>query len=323
MMSPDLEIPPPPSHDVLRSTLRVIGLPGAFADWGLSWVREILAHAGLETQVVPLEDAAPGLRIGFGHVPVPAPQGGRSVIFLDTAAAAVGGLLLRRTEPVEVARDLTATLAPLAAALQTGGALLVQRSSSMDLAATRRAIAGHLLPGMPPPDCAMPCEAALDLHDPEPQLTGQALALTRQVLAPMLALATGAACGPIVLPLTCFYSGDQPGEQASPIMDTTGPARVLYYGPYFHLPPGRWRVDVQLFFPNDVPASMLAAEVLGSTKLARVEFRPTHGGLFQASMNLTVDRPEERIEFRLWLLSGTISGQLGLRQIVLTHVGDA
>lgn len=320
--SPPLATPPPLAPDAAPVTLRVIGLPGAFAAWGIAWVCQILEHAGHVPRVVPLADAGPGWQVGFGHVPVPAPAGGRGIVFLDTLAAVVGGLLMHRTEPVEVVRDLAATLAPLASVLREPGVLLVRREPSMDVAATRRAIARHLLPAVPPPETAMPCEAAFDPALPEPQLSGQALALTRQVLAPMLAFAIGEAGEPIVLPLSCFYSGDHPGEQASPIVDTVGPARILYYGPYFHLPPGRWRVDIQLFFPNDVPDSLLAAEALGRTRLARIEFRPTYGGLFQASMNLAIDRTEERIEFRVWLLGGTISGQLGLRQILLVPLAD-
>ena len=315
---PDPAILPPPAEQDAAVPLRVIGMPGAFADWGLSWVCQILQHAGRQPQVVPLAEAAPGWRVGFGRVPDAAPADGRSIVFLDTPAAVVGALLMGRTEPIEVVRDLTATLAPLAAVLRMPGALLVRRAPPFDLAAARQAIARHLLPALPPPDAAMPCEAGFDPAAPEPQLSGQALALTRQVLAPMLTLAAGGEREPIVWPLSCFYSGDQPGEQASPIMDTAGPARILYYGPYFHLPPGRWRVEIQMFFSNDVPASMLAAEILGSAKLARIEFRPAHGGLFQADMPLFIERPEERIEFRIWLLSGTISGQFGLRQVLLT-----
>lgn len=298
--------------------LRVIGMPGAFADWGLAWVCQILEQAGQHPQVVPLAEAAPGWRIGFGHAAPAAPPEGRSVVFLDTPAAAVAALLGARGDALEAVRELTGLLAPLPALVRAPGTLLVRRDPAMDVAATRAALARHLLPALTPPETALPCEAGFDPAAPDPPFSGQALALVRQVVAPMLALAAGATDAPIVWPLSCFYSGDQPGEQAAPIMDTTGPARILYYGPYFHLPPGRWQVAIQMFFSNDVPASMLAAEIRGSETLARIEFRPAHGGLFQADMTLPVARPEERIELRLWLLSGTISGQFGLRQVLLT-----
>lgn len=303
--------------------LRVIGMPGTFADWGLAFVCQILEHAGHRPEVVPLAEAASGWRIGFGHAAPAAPVEGRSLVFLDTPAAAVAALLGPRGDALEVVRELTGLLAPLPALLRAPGALLVRRDPAMDMAATRAAIARHLLPALEPPETPLPCEAGFDSAAPDPPFSGQTLALVRQVVAPMLALAAGATDTPIVWPLSCFYSGDQPGEQASPIMDTTGPARILYYGPYFHLPPGRWRVAIQMFFSNDVPASMLAAEIRGSETLARIEFRPAHGGLFQADMTLPVAGAEERIELRLWLLSGTISGQFGLRQVLLTPLAAA
>jgi hypothetical protein len=306
----------PPGRDAAAATIQVVGFPGLFAEWGLLWVHEILGHAGLAPQIVPLTEAGPGLRIGFGHAPLLPSPCSRTVVFLDTLPAAVGGLLMLRTEPAEVVRDLTATLAPLAVLLRDPSALLIEIEPGLDLAATRHAIAHHLLPGWPSPP-QLPCEQAFDRTAPQPQLSGQALALTRQVLQPMLAHATGREQQPIVWPLSCFYSGDRPGEQAPAVMETAGYARVLYYGPYFQLPPGRWRVDVQLFFFNDVPASLLAAEMHGRTQLARVEFRPVHCGLFQASMPLEVDAAEGRLELRICLVNGTISGMVGLHQVVL------
>ncbi len=298
--------------------LRVIGTPGAFAEWGLAWVCQILEQAGQRPEVVPLAEAAAGWRIGFGPAaPAVAAEGGR-IVFLDTPAAAVAALLAARGDALEAVRELTGLLAPLPALLRAPGTLLIRRDPAMDVAATRAALARHLLPALPPPETPLPCEAAFDPAAPDPAFTGQTLALVRQVVAPMLAHAAGAGGEPIVWPLTCFYSGDRPGEQAAPIIDTTGPARILYYGPYFHLPPGRWQVAIQMFFSNDLPASVLAAEMRGRETLARIEFRPTHGGLFQAAMTLAVAHPEERIELRLWLLSGTISGQFGLRQVLLT-----
>jgi hypothetical protein len=311
----------PTDRNVAAATIQVVGFPGAFAEWGLLWVRQILEHAGLSPQIVKLREAGPGLRIGFGHAPRLPRAPARTVVFLDTLPAAMGGLLLLRTEPAEVVRDLADTLAPLAAILREPDALLIQRGPMLDLDATRHAIARHLLPDSAPPP-TLACERAFDLASPQPQLTGQALALTRQVLEPMLAHAIGRESPPIVWPLNCFYSGDRPGEQAVPVIETAGFARVLYYGPYFKLPPGRWRVDVQLFFFNDVPASLIAAEMLGRTQLARIECRPVHCGLFQASMPIEVDMAEERLELRICLVNGTISGMLGLHQVVIVPVAE-
>lgn len=300
-------------NTVQAAPIRWIGLPGPFAAWGLTWAREILAHAGTAApDILPAE-------------PQPADgAGGRSVVFLDTPTAAALALLPRHGDPTAVARELTRLLAPLPALLARPETLLVRRGPTLDLAATRAALARHLLPDAPPPEAPLPSEAGFDPAAPEPPLSGLMAALVRQVLQPMFALALGEGQAPVIWPLACFYAGDQPGEQAAPVVETEGPARILYYGPYFHLPAGRFRVDVQMFFSNDVPASMFAAEMVAGTPLARIEFRPEYGGLFQATMPLIVERADLPIEFRIWLLSGTISGQFGLRQVLLTPLpGDA
>ena len=316
-MTSDQAPPAAPAEDASAVPVRVIGMPGGFAERGLAWVCQILEHAGHAPQVVPLADAAPGWRIGFGHVPPAAPPGGRVVVFLDSLPAVLTPLLRQRNDTLDAVRELTGFLAPLPSLLQALGVLVVRREPGMDVAATRQAIARHLLPDRDPPATAMPCEAGFDPAALDPAPSGQPLALLRQVLAPMLAFAEGAR-EPIVWPLCCFYAGDHPGELAPPIVETLGPARILYYGPYFHLPPGRWQVDVQLFFANDIPDSILSAELYAQDVLAQVEMHPQYGGLFQGGMSMTVPRADHGIEFRLWIRFGALSGHLGLRQVLLT-----
>lgn len=303
--------------DAASPPVRVIAMPGVMADTGLAWVCQILGNAGHAPQVVPLAEAATDWRVGFGPVAPEAPFTGRTIVFLDTPAAMLLRLLAGRHDVLEAAREATAILAPLGPVLRAPGTLVIRREPGMDKLAVRQAIAQHLLPALPPPDIAMPCEADFDPAAPDPTFHGQAQALLRQVLEPMLAFASGAR-EPIVWPLCAFYSGDRAGELAAPIVETAGPARILYYGPYFHAPAGDWRVDVQLFFSNDVPDSMLSAEIFTSELLAQVGMHPEHAGLFEAGMTVTLPRAGDRVEFRLWTRFGAFSGHMGLRQVTLT-----
>jgi hypothetical protein len=77
-----------------------------------------------------------------------------------------------------------------------------------------------------------------------------------------------------------------------------------------------------LFFFNDIPASLIAAEMFGRAQLARVEFRPLHCGLFQASIPLEVDVSEQRLELRICLVNGTISGLIGLHQVAIVPLAE-
>jgi len=317
--------------------LRVLGFPGAFVAWGVECVRQILASNGYAPQISPLDqvspdsddaaaDAAVAVHILLGHGPVMTPAGTMAsaklptIVFLDTPAWPVHELLSSGQDPMDAVRMLTATLAPLAAVLREDGVLLLRRTREMDLSATQSAIASHLSATRPLPSGVLAACATIDTSSPPPQLVGQALSLTRQVLTPLTNLVTGAAHDTLVWPLACFYSGDYPGELASPLMEVVGPARVLYYGPYFHLPRGRWRAEVELFVSGTMRDKMLAIDVFAGEELARRQFRPADGGLLLVSLSFVVDRAEDRLEMRVWLLAGAIEGYLGLRHVSLHPV---
>jgi hypothetical protein len=104
---------------------------------------------------------------------------------------------------------------------------------------------------------------------------------------------------------------------ASSFIEVVGRARILYYGPYFHFPPGRWRADVQFIVSGNMHDKKLAVDVYSGVGLARQEFKPAQGGLLQASLPFLVAAPQERIEVRVELLEGAIEGYLGLKQVLL------
>lgn len=310
------------AEDVAAQPVRVIGMPGPFAEWGLTWVREILQGAGVSPQIVPLGEAAGGWRVGFGYEAPEDPFTGRTLVFLDTLAAALEPLAIQHRDTLQAARHLSSVLARLSGVLRSPGALVIRRAPDMDKSAVRGAIAEYLAVGLPHPDEALACEASFDPTAPDPTLGGYAQVLLRQVLAPMLAFAEGGS-DPIVWPLCSFFSGDHIGELAPPIIETQGPARFLYYGPFFNLPAGEWRMDLQLFFPNDVPDSRLTADIFGAELLTEVDIHPRHAGLFEATVRVAIPRARDPIQLRVRTKFGTLSGHLGLRQVTLRPISPA
>ncbi len=301
---------------------RVVGLPGAFTAWGVNCVQHILTSNSYPTTPVQ-SDTNYGVCVLFGQGSMIMDTGSvtlerlRTIIFLDGPTRAVQELQSSGYDAIDAVRMLTATLASLAAVLREEGVLLVQRTPTMDLSAMQSAIASHLSIALSGPLEMMPNVAEIDTSASLPPLSGQALTLTRQVLMPLADFVTGVAHAKIVWPLASFYSGDYPNELASPLMDMAGPARTLYYGPYFHLPSGHWRADVQFVVMGSMPDQMLAVDVFSSLELARRPFKLSGDGLFQVSLPFIVDRTEERIEIRVWLLSGALGGLFGLRQVDL------
>jgi hypothetical protein len=316
--------------------LRIVGYPIAFTAWGVALVRQILESAGYAVKVVQLgqmppdpevvaDDTAGTVRIMFGYGPVMTetdliPDRPRqTIVFLDTPANVMHELLAGGCDPMEAARFMTATLAPLASILREEKVLLLDRSSAEDLPAMQTAIAAYLSPVLPLPAEAAPVGAAIGAG-PVPSLVGQALSLTRQMLVPLANIVTGAPHATIVWPLACFYAGDHPNELAPPIVDVVGPARSLYYGPYFYLPRGGWRADIQMFLTRNLPDTTFGVDVAAGTDLVRRKFRPADDGLCELSVPFVIERTEDRIELRIWLLRSAMEGHIGLRQVLLHPV---
>jgi hypothetical protein len=307
--------------------LRVIGFPGTFTDRGFACVRHILESNGYAVLVTPLDhvpgdadDGAPTVRVLFGHGPIIAETGAvpsRTIVFLDTPARPFHELISSGFDAVDAARVLSATLAPLPLILAGDGVLLVRHAPGLESATVQSGIAHHissLVAQMlePAADCPQIYTAL-----PEPRVVGQALALLRQAVTPLVNFVTGMGREPVVWPLACFYAGDFPDELASSFIEVVGPARILYYGPYFYLPRGRWRADIQLIVSGNMHDKKLAVDVYAGVALARHAFKPAQGGLLQASLIFVVERAEDRIEVRVELLEGAIEGYLGLKQVLL------
>ena len=301
--------------------------------WGIGFVRQLLEEAGKRAVVMPVGQAPPPaesdetIQITFGYGPMVeghetvASRRRETVVFLDSTANVMSELLSGGTDPVLAARTMTATLAPLGPILSEKQVLLVDRALAANLSAARGAIASLLSLALPLPTGSPPA-APPPTPVPGLPLEGQALSLHRQTLVPLSDLVTGVASRPIVWPLACFYSGNHLGELAPPVFDVIGNARVLYYGPYFHLPQGAWRADIQMVAGGNAPDTTFGVDVMAATQsvLARRKFRPPQDGLFELSIPFTVERVWERIEIRIWLLRSAMEGYIGLQHASLHAV---
>jgi hypothetical protein len=321
----------PPALPVIR----LVGAPGQFLTWGHDLVCQILAQAGYSADVETFEHAAvlpaaPGrVRVLLAHGPVlirddfAPPEGMLTLAFLDEPEVMLHELTLAYVDPVSAARTLTGLLAPLYPVLRQPGSWLVLRAAAESPSAVRAQLQALLLPHAPP--APVPADSAIVLPRDAPPQPSVSMLLTRQILRPMFRQVIGGTAETMVLPLACFYAGDHPGEQATPLVDAAGPARVLYYGPYYYLLPGRWRLEAECYFSQDLGDSLLAVDVFTDVVLARAEFQPPAEGFYKVTFPLTVPQAQDRAEVRFWLLRGAIQGQAGLRQVILTpdEDGDA
>ena len=145
-------------------------------------------------------------------------------------------------------------------------------------------------------------------------------AAVRQVLSPLVHGAVNPDIGPIAWPTRTFLLGDRPNEPAPPVVDLTGGARVIYYGPYFHLPPGEWRVRLVVAFSAETKGVPFRLVLFAKDKpIAKITFKPQDGGAFEGTFQARHVNPEHFLEVHFMTEEGTIDGHVALGQLVFTR----
>jgi hypothetical protein len=135
------------------------------------------------------------------------------------------------------------------------------------------------------------------------------------IVMPAFAYARTGARLPVTWPRSCLYWGDSPGEALPRVLDLTGPSRILAYGPYLALPPGRWTMTTTLALSPASRGAVLSLGLYGAADLGRFEFQVDGPGLFKASIPVTVVSPREPLEIRLVTERGAIEGTIGIDEI--------
>lgn len=297
MDEPDPRAPAPTPIPAFR----VVGFPGPFRAWGIEALRGFLVQAGHDLAAVEhLTDDLVAVQMLLGldhaslHRDIPL------IAFIDTPGPALQALLVDGLDEITHTRAMTAVLAGLAGLHRRADALVIRPE---DTAAPQRLAAWLGLTGGDVPQAPAPI---LELG-----------ALTRQIADELLTPMTDAVIGGVrqsfLVPRECLLC--RAYERASPVVEIAGPARPLYFGPFFHFPPGAWRVELELWFSDDVGDATFAAELFTGVLLSRARMRPGRGGWFRAEFSVQIDHPEIPIELRIWVERGAIEGRMGLRQI--------
>lgn len=103
-------------------------------------------------------------------------------------------------------------------------------------------------------------------------------------------------------------------------LDITGRPRILVYGPYLALPPGRWRIRIRFLVDATAATKEFRLDWGSSHDFASVSVTPPHAGVFEAELEHdwhTVDFAE----IRLWLMEGAFDGVLHFLGTNVTFVG--
>lgn len=288
----------------------VVGFSGPFFDWGVGVLGLLLADAGhaLE-QVLELTDDHPAVQMLVGvdaarnHPDLPL------IAFVDAPDAALQSMLAYNGDLAAHARAMTAVVAGLIGMANRVPLLLVRPDIVGNISKIAGVMAQFL--GVRPADIPLAPHATVKLDSISTQLADR-------LLAPMVQNLVSGQREIFEVPISCFYADNhQPGV---PMLDLVGPARLLYWGPYFGFPPGRWRIELDLLFSADIGDTHFAAEFYCEAILARVKMRPSGGGLFRASFDVQMNQHGALAELRIWLERGAIQGAMALKRTVFAPI---
>lgn len=120
-----------------------------------------------------------------------------------------------------------------------------------------------------------------------------------------------------------FFRVGEPQPVAGPI-DLIGPARILSFGPYLHLPAGEWRAEMRFQVVGSLSRNGITMEVTeGLALIVSGQRELPSSGVYSMHIPFRVSNPEEPIQVRSVLPSGAIEGRFRLLEIVIESAGSA
>ena len=138
----------------------------------------------------------------------------------------------------------------------------------------------------------------------------------QDVVDGVLAMARFGSQRPIVWP-TEVFSLTAPRLLADPAaVAVAGPSRNIYYGPYFYLPPSRYRVEVFLRFSDDTTQVPFALEVHAGAWLSRTRIESWRPGRLRGAFHLVHSDATSPLEIRLRNLADITQGTLSLVEVL-------
>lgn len=123
----------------------------------------------------------------------------------------------------------------------------------------------------------------------------------------------------VTWPWQMLYSGDTLSSLTTSIIDITGPARILLYGPYLCLPAGHWTVSIVIAFSADaMDTPLLVGLYAAEIPLGEVSVRACAAGWFTVDFPVEVHDPTQPIELRIATLEGAIEGEIAVGRAEFT-----
>jgi hypothetical protein len=116
-------------------------------------------------------------------------------------------------------------------------------------------------------------------------------------------------------PVSLYLDDISNSRPATDETEMTGPERCLFYGPYLHLPVGRWEADLTLELSGRRGPTVLQADVFCdgygiNEHIVRMQPVFPENGRFNVSFTFDVDDAFKPLQIRLGTKGGEIEGRL-------------
>jgi hypothetical protein len=330
--NPDISQGVSANRTILPIDIVVAGLPGQLLDWTI----DILARAATRHQdaapLLPIggqtawsprdPDKEPAVRLFVGDClsaawVTPIRDGHiAAVLVLDDISLVWGRLREIGQQPAQAIHGLVTVATSFGDAATGARVLTVTDAARIDPRAMSARILTHVGLRAEIPDEVV--EALRTRRPPQTLIDDAPRPLLEAVIKSAFEYGRGNGRVPVIWPRECLLWGDNPGEALPRILDLTGPSRILAYGPYLPLPPGKWTMSATFAFSPASRGASLSLGLYGSAELARMEFTVERPGLFKASSPITVLSSLEHLEIRFVTERGAIEGTIGIDGIVFT-----
>lgn len=144
-------------------------------------------------------------------------------------------------------------------------------------------------------------------------------ALIASILDPLDSLLKSRAITSIEWPPASLTWSSLPPERYGQSIELVGPARMLCHGPYLHLPPASYDVDVVIEVSGPKLDATFRLEIhAGERCLARARMQPLASGRFKGRLGFDHTRPEPEVQAQIIIERGAIDGEFSLIALTLT-----
>lgn len=327
-----------------------IGLPSRLAAWCDALITELAGGGDGGAEAVAAntldEVAAAAIRARAAHLvvcsrqPVPRLQaelvqseqpfvialGDPRTVLYDLLAS--GG-----SDLVSTTRLVASSCAAMRTLREAANALVVSDAAASDPVAMAQAVCDHLgvVAGTTEISRLLARLAASGLSAGEEAaaaaevgLDGRGEAVVNGALLPYLEAATpDGEVEPLIWERELFYLHEDPSAPA-PVaatrpVDLTGRARVLIYGPYVSLPPGRWSANVVLALSAETAGMSFMLDICAGRRLSHTRVESTGAQVIEVTLRFAVDASvDQPIEVRVLSERAAFEGQLAIGQVTLT-----